>query len=221
VSEADVILFDEPLSNLDAKLRKEVRSEIRDLQQRLGITVLYVTHDQEEAMAISDRIVVMNDGLIKEQGAPEHIYARPSDVFAARFMGESNVLPATVLRSDGDEWVATTPLGYVRIKQHPIRFDLACPHAVLLTIRPEHVGLVHASSTAEPAPLGTRFSARARTCTFLGPFTEVLVEAAGGQNLTIRTTDSGRFVPGDLVTVAIAPDRLVVLAPDTVPEPVS
>jgi len=95
-----VLLFDEPLSNLDAKLRVEMRSEILSLQKRLGITTLYVTHDQEEAMAISDRIAVMKDGRIAQQGTAAELYRRPASTFVASFIGRANILPGTVLRSD-------------------------------------------------------------------------------------------------------------------------
>src|SRR2546421_715736 len=89
-----VLLFDEPLSNLDAKLRTQMRGEIRDLQRRLGITTVYVTHDQEEAMAISDRIAVMNKGVIEQLGTAEDLYRRPASMFVARFIGRSNLIEA-------------------------------------------------------------------------------------------------------------------------------
>ena len=88
----EVLLFDEPLSNLDAKLRAEMRVELRELQRRLGITSLYVTHDQEEALAISDRVIVMNGGRIEQIGTPEDIYRRPRSRFVADFVGSANVI---------------------------------------------------------------------------------------------------------------------------------
>src|ERR1700745_4016729 len=91
-----VLLFDEPLSNLDAKLRTQMRGEIRDLQRRLGITTVYVTHDHEGAMAISDRIAVMNKGMIEQLGTAEELYRNPASVFVARFIGRSNLIEATV-----------------------------------------------------------------------------------------------------------------------------
>ncbi len=92
VTEPRVLLFDEPLSNLDAQLRERMRDELRQLQQRLGITSLYVTHDQSEAMAISDRVVVMRDGVVEQKGAPQDIYARPATAFVADFMGKANIV---------------------------------------------------------------------------------------------------------------------------------
>ena len=92
VLEPQVLLFDEPLSNLDAKLRRSVREEIRELQQKLGLTVVYVTHDQEEALAVSDKIIVMNKGKIAQIGSPHELYEKPTDLFVANFIGESNSL---------------------------------------------------------------------------------------------------------------------------------
>src|SRR5207247_9024057 len=90
VLEPLVLLFDEPLSNLDARLRRQMREEIRELQQRVALTVVYVTHDQAEAMAVSDRIIVMNKATIAQEGAPRDLYEQPSDVFVAGFMGDAN-----------------------------------------------------------------------------------------------------------------------------------
>ena len=98
VLKPSVLLFDEPLSNLDARLRRQMREEIRELQQRLGLTVVYVTHDQQEAMAVSDRIIVMNAGRIEQPGGPRDLYERPATPFLARFMGESNPARGNVRR---------------------------------------------------------------------------------------------------------------------------
>ncbi|WP_377296031.1 ABC transporter ATP-binding protein [Rhizobium sp. SGZ-381] len=103
VLEPQVLLLDEPLSNLDARLRRRVRTEIRDLQQRLGFTAVYVTHDQDEALAVSDRIIVMKDGEIAQSGAPRELYEAPASPFIADFMGEANVLPCEILHSNGTE----------------------------------------------------------------------------------------------------------------------
>lgn len=103
VLEPQVLLLDEPLSNLDARLRRRVRTEIRDLQQRLGFTAVYVTHDQDEALAVSDRIIVMKDGEIAQSGAPRELYEAPASPFIADFMGEANVLPCEVVQSEGGQ----------------------------------------------------------------------------------------------------------------------
>ena len=137
VLEPSVLLFDEPLSNLDARLRRKMREEIRDLQQRLGVTVAYVTHDQAEALAISDKIIVMNQGGIAQEGTPRDLYESPASAFVAGFVGEAIRLPATLTGRQGE-------MAQVRIGSA----TLSLPHrgaaegAVQLAVRPEAVSLV-------------------------------------------------------------------------------
>jgi iron(III) transport system ATP-binding protein len=127
VLEPAVLLFDEPLSNLDARLRRSMREEIRGLQQRLGLTVAYVTHDQEEAMAVSDRIIVMNRGRIAQSGTPRELYERPRSEFVAGFMGEAVLFDALAL-----------PDGTVRLGPVTIRPAVPCaPGKARIAIRPE------------------------------------------------------------------------------------
>ncbi len=101
VLEPEVLLFDEPLSNLDAKLRRRVREEIRELQQKLELTTVYVTHDQEEALAVSDRIFVMNEAVIDQEGTPRQLYEEPLNLFVADFIGDANIVKAQILKIDG------------------------------------------------------------------------------------------------------------------------
>lgn len=103
VLEPQVLLFDEPLSNLDAKLRRQVREEIREIQQNLGLTVVYVTHDQEEALAVSDEIVVMRNAAIAQIGSPRDLYDAPADRFVADFIGEANIIPCEIIQIDKDQ----------------------------------------------------------------------------------------------------------------------
>jgi iron(III) transport system ATP-binding protein len=117
VLKPSVLLFDEPLSNLDARLRRQMREEIRELQQRLALTVVYVTHDEQEAMAVSDRIIVMNAGRIEQQGTPRDLYERPATPFLARFMGESNPAQGIVRRLDTDRIAAR--LGDTELERQP------------------------------------------------------------------------------------------------------
>ena len=136
VLEPSVLLFDEPLSNLDARLRRQMREEIRDLQRRLSLTVVYVTHDQAEAMAVSDRIIVMNKAVIAQEGAPRELYEQPRDPFVAGFMGDANRVRGTLQRRD--ETRGTVTLGAV---------TLSLPHRGLadgpveVSIRPEAIEL--------------------------------------------------------------------------------
>ena len=135
-----MLLFDEPLSNLDAKLRVQMRQEIRALQRRLGITTLYVTHDQEEAMAVSDRIVVMSGGRVMAEGTAQDLYHRPPSAFVARFIGRVNLVPATVLAlSTGAAQVRA--LGAVMEVALPAG-SVAAGEEVSLVLRPEAVEVV-------------------------------------------------------------------------------
>lgn len=140
VIEPKVLLFDEPLSNLDAKLRVETREQIRRLQKDLNITSLYVTHDQAEAMAISDRIVVMCRGVVQQVGSPYDIYARPANTFVADFIGRANFLPARVLRTQGTEVELELP-GRKCISV-PNTAGFAPGETVVVVVRPEAVDLV-------------------------------------------------------------------------------
>ena len=139
VLEPQVLLFDEPLSNLDARLRRRVREDIRDIQIKLGLTVIYVTHDQEEALAVSDRIIVMNNAGIAQIGTPRELYDAPSDAFVADFIGEANLIGCEVMQvSDGRAEVRIGPVtrsfdarglgpGPARIAVRPSRINLAKP----------------------------------------------------------------------------------------------
>jgi len=131
-----VLLFDEPLSNLDAKLRKRMRGEIRDLQRDLGITSVYVTHDQSEALAISDRIVVMENAVISQIGEPEELYTRPANSFVADFIGEANIVETPVLAVNND--TAQIRLGSLDIEVPYIKVPEAGKKAKLM-IRPEDI----------------------------------------------------------------------------------
>jgi iron(III) transport system ATP-binding protein len=202
VSRSELILFDEPLSNLDAKLRKEVRQEIRDLQQRLGITVLYVTHDQEEAMAVSDRILVLEGGEIKDQGTPARVYSRPADVFAANFVGESETLNGTVVNADDDHWLVQTDIGRLHVARRP-HDTVRVSEAVVLTVRPEHLQL------RNPDPGTATIAGSVKSTSFLGPFAELVVELESGHLVTARVSGGAGAAPGAPVHVRIEPHHVV------------
>ncbi len=173
VMQPRVLLFDEPLSNLDAKLRRRVRAEIRTLQQRLGITSVYVTHDQSEALALSDVVVVMNEGRVEQMGAPEEVYRKPATRFVADFIGEANLL-AAVYR-DGTVEVA----GY----RFPFRQEGVREGPVTLMVRPEAVVV---------APEGAGLPGTVRTTFFLGTVVEYLVDTPAGEVLASRPYREGR-----------------------------
>ncbi|HXF82099.1 MAG TPA: ABC transporter ATP-binding protein [bacterium] len=157
-----VLLFDEPLSNLDAKLRKRVRAEIRELQRRLGITSIYVTHDQAEALALSDVIVVMNQGRIEQVGSPVDLYRRPATRFVADFIGEANLLPGRYAEGT----VTVGPYTF------PFRQDGVRPGPVTVVARPETVQV----ETAGPGLPGT-----VRTAFFMGTTIDYLIETPVGE----------------------------------------
>ena len=168
VTEPAVLLFDEPLSNLDAKLREYMRAELRAIQQRVGITSIYVTHDQTEAMTLSDRVVIMNEGELQQAGSPREVYGRPVSRFVADFMGKAAFLPATVSQVSGEE--ATVTLAGVRAAAVVADgFNPASGTEVLCVVRPE--SLLIGGDTGIP---GTVLSA-----VFLGASVEYRVEIAG------------------------------------------
>jgi ABC-type Fe3+/spermidine/putrescine transport system ATPase subunit len=156
--EPDVLLLDEPLSNLDAKLRTRVRTELKEIQQSLGKTTIFVTHDQEEALSISDRVAIMDSGLIRQVGTPIEVYAHPADRFVADFVGIANFLSATVRSVTAEGVVVESALGTLVA---PAERRLEAGQRVTILIRPEAVRL-----WPEPSP--GRLPARIRFTSFLG-----------------------------------------------------
>ena len=136
VLEPEVLLFDEPLSNLDAKLRRRVREEIRELQQELGLTTVYVTHDQEEALAVSDRIIVMNEAVIAQEGTPKQLYEEPINLFVSDFIGDANLINSSILEIDGIN--ALLDIGGIQLES-PHRGLM--PGNAMVAIRPQSVCL--------------------------------------------------------------------------------
>jgi iron(III) transport system ATP-binding protein len=137
-NEPSILLLDEPLSNLDAKLRETMRFEIRSLQQRLGITAVYVTHSQDEALAVSDVIVIMRDGVILQAGSPEEVYSHPNSSFVAGFIGLANSFPARVVGAEGDAYVVELENGLqIRAAKHGKQWKTG--EEVVLVIRPENI----------------------------------------------------------------------------------
>jgi iron(III) transport system ATP-binding protein len=178
ITEPRVLLFDEPLSNLDAKLREHMRGEVRRLQRRLGITSIYVTHDQAEAMALSDRIVVMEAGRVQQVGTPLEIYARPANRFVADFIGRVNILEGKVTaeRPDG----LTINVGGRRLDFPAPREPLQVGEMALLAVRPETIRIVPVSAA------GTQFFAGIiRRAVYLGPTAEYELEWEGGLILAV------------------------------------
>ncbi len=177
VMQPKVLLFDEPLSNLDAKLRVQMRSEIRRIQQELGITSVYVTHDQDEAMVLSDQIVVMSGGQIQQVGGALEIYRRPANRFVADFIGRANFLPVTVLARQGDAWQAQLADRKLTVAAAP-NASFAPGTEALLLVRPESMRL-------RPAIEGTILGRVERTA-YLGSLAEYDLEVAGQRVIAVR-----------------------------------
>jgi iron(III) transport system ATP-binding protein len=192
VLEPQVLLFDEPLSNLDAKLRRRVREEIRDIQTSLGLTVVYVTHDQEEALAVSDRIIVMNDAVIAQEGTPRDLYDAPQDHFVADFIGEANILPCEIVARNGD--TADVRIGPIS-RTLPAR-DLQ-PGAARLAVRPKRVVL------SAPGEAGS-LKGNLVKATYVGSHIEYRVETDVGEIFAIAEDDGNPFAQGDDVSVTFA-----------------
>jgi len=162
-----LLLLDEPLSALDARVRQSLRHEIRGLQRRLGVTTIMVTHDQEEALAMADRIVVMNGGLVEQVGAPTEVYRRPRTPFVARFVGHMNFLSAVAAGRRG--WAR---VGAVELRHQP-GFEAAPGGSLTLAIRPEEIAVGPAALRGD-----NRLTARITAVQFLGPFTRLGLQPA-------------------------------------------
>jgi iron(III) transport system ATP-binding protein len=197
VLEPSVLLFDEPLSNLDARLRRNMREEIRELQQRLKLTVAYVTHDQSEALAVSDQIVVMNAGLIAQAGTPQQLYEQPQSEFVAGFMGEAMLFDGTV---DAQGQVSVGPLQVQGRSGLP-----ALPAGrVKVAVRPEAWQVV----AAGPGTLEGRIVKQA----YLGSFQELTVSSALGEVFVVSPDLSRAWHVGESLALSLAGRSVSVVA---------
>jgi len=203
VLEPGVMLFDEPLSNLDAKLRTSMRGEIKKIQRRLGLTSIYVTHDQTEAMALSDRIIVMNHGVIEQIGTPKEIYYRPASVFVADFIGRSNFLEAQVLGSSETHIAVKIGDAAVQVERHDQR-DYTPGSTVTVMARPE---LMEIGETG-------LIQAVVASSVFLGSMQEYQLQA-GKQTFTLEDHDftSHRvYTEGETAWISFKPETLHIMA---------
>jgi len=205
--EPKVLLFDEPLSNLDAKLRERMRFELVEIQGKLGIPAVYVTHDQAEAMVMSSRVIVMEGGHIAQEGPPEHIYANPRSRFVADFIGLSNFVRAQVQdRGVNGTWLVRSPLGRHWCSgegSHRPGDD------VLLAIRPERISLAR-----EPFADGGGFTAELRSRYFLGPYSEYFL-GVGEQTLRAQSSAPLPVAIGERLYGRIEPEHCQIVAGGT------
>ncbi len=214
--EPDVLLLDEPLGALDLKLRRRMQDELKQIQRRVGTTFVHVTHDQEEAMAIADRIIVMNQGMIEDEGEPEAIYLRPRTVFAAGFMGEINFLPGRVEASRENQLQLSTSLGELSLPRSAApRFDPRAGAAVQICVRPEHFTVAAGAGWLE---LG---SARVVDESFFGTHhrCHLAPERDPARTLVAHLPQSMRVAKGDAVALRIDPESVVVLPAADSPSP--
>ena len=194
-----VLLLDEPLGALDKMLREEMQVELRGLQQRLGITAVFVTHDQEEALTLSDRVAVMRNGVIEQIGAPREVYDRPSNAFVASFLGASNFVEGTVVARDASSLVVETPAGRAgTVGAAPLGAR------VRIAVRPERLRIERSGGQGLPA--------RIRDIVYRGPVTHVYLDSAAGPLLAYRqAARAGDFAVGDDVRCAWDAESSVVL----------
>ncbi|MDZ7799643.1 MAG: ABC transporter ATP-binding protein [Trueperaceae bacterium] len=188
VTRPEVLLLDEPLSNLDAKLRIQMRGEIRRIQQEVGITTVYVTHDQEEAMSLSDHMVVMNQGRVEQQGLPHEVYEAPASKFVASFIGVTNFVPAEIESRTADTF---------RVRSLGVHMDVPRPptvdeetSAATMVVRPEHLHVVRAgeeeAEVGSSMPRAQYLRGTVREVSYLGAAASYRVKVASGEELTVQ-----------------------------------
>jgi len=205
VMEPELLLLDEPLSNLDAKLRVRMRFELKRLQRELGLTTIYVTHDQAEALALSHEVAVMNDGCIVQIGSPRTIYEQPANRFVAEFIGASNFLEGTVVGAGHAPALfrVRTPLGEMAVRSDRA---LSSGDPVTVSVRPENVEVLEATPEA-----GLNiFTGTVEAKVFQGDFVDFQIRA-GGVNVMARTHPSLRTPVGGSVAMRLDPEKCIVL----------
>ncbi|MFI9642579.1 ABC transporter ATP-binding protein [Micromonospora sp. NPDC051925] len=200
------LLLDEPLSNLDAKLREETRVEIRRIQQEAGTTAIYVTHDQAEAMAMSDRIAVMESGRVRQIGAPQEIYHRPATAFVARFIGRSNVLDLPVVTATAETVTVGLPDGSETEVTAPTGHGLRTGDTALVSVRPEHLGLTSATEAGA-------LTGRVTEVEFTGMATNLVVEVAGEPVQVAAIDVPAGIAVGDQIGLRLNRQRMWVVRP--------
>ncbi len=207
VFQPKLVLMDEPLGALDKQLRERMQIEIKHLQQTLGITIVFVTHDQSEALTMSDRVAVFHDGILQQVANPRDLYDEPSNAFVAGFVGENNFVPCTVMPGSGGHAHALLDSGVALLGRMPVPLAKAAP--AVLAIRPERIGLTGAHETGALACTVTE-------AFFLGDHTRVdaAVPAFGGQHVTIKLPPSMPVpLPGSEAGLLLPEQHCRIIAP--------
>ncbi len=209
--EPRLLLLDEPLSNLDAQLREQMRVELKRLQQEWGVTTVYVTHDQSEALAISDRIAVMNEGVIMQVGAPQEIYNRPTSEFVAHFIGKTNLIHGDLAADAAAGALAnvTTELGLLRCT---FPAAVSATNNIAVVIRPENV-IIAKQGGAEAGEISTvnRIAGVVRNEIYLGEIMEYIVVTDKGTEIVVRIPPGRDVGKGDQVFMHLPPETTVAL----------
>tara|TARA_B100000700_G_C15005223_1_gene838213 strand:- start:1310 stop:2095 length:786 start_codon:yes stop_codon:yes gene_type:complete len=189
VLEPEVLLFDEPLSNLDAKLRRRVREEIRELQQKLRLTTIYVTHDQEEALAVSDKIIVMNEAEISQEGTPQELYEEPKNIFVSDFIGDANQVSAKIIKAQNSE--AELDIGGTILKL-PFKGHLS--NKAKVAIRPQSI-LLKRTNKKEG------LTAKIIKSSYLGDHFEYTLESSLGELFVVDNSMEEQINSGSSVSI--------------------
>lgn len=213
VKEAKLLLLDEPLSNLDAELRIEMRRELRTLQQEIGITTIFVTHDQEEALSMSDRIALLRNGKLVELDSPQNLYLRPKDAFTARFIGQADLIPGTVVSRSDHHLLVTTPLGN-KLRVRAEETGAAEGDSIDVLVRPEHILVSRGIEVTDPSMTGeNRLSGTVVETQFSGKMQECLV-AVQDQKIRVQSLTSELYEVGTVVDLQLPVDRCIAVKSD-------
>lgn len=205
VNSPKVLLLDEPLGALDLKLRKQMQVELKHLQQKLGITFIYVTHDQEEALTMSDRIAVMNEGVIEQVGAPDDIYERPASRFVADFIGETNLFEGTVVGFENGQAYLDISGNKIPVSQSD---TLKMNETATIAIRPEQLEI-----SADASERAINIPGKVVEQIYVGSVIKTVVLLPGGQQITVNTAPNGKhaYHPDRDVFVSWEPEKAVVV----------
>ena len=206
-----VLLFDEPLSNIDSKLRRSMRDDIRRLQQASGITSIYVTHDQAEALAVSDEIIIMRNGAIEQQGPPQALYHSPESTFVANFIGESNVVDAEIKNVGAHRHIA---LGDASLEVPADMLTSNRSGPVKLSLRPEVIEIQRLEKATPASMLCGTVVQRA----YMGPVIEYSIETAIGELFTRVPASADQFSLEDEIGVSIRPEDIIIIPENNIEE---
>jgi ABC-type Fe3+/spermidine/putrescine transport system ATPase subunit len=210
--EPNLLLLDEPLSNLDTKLRNEMRIEIKNMHRQLGLTTIYVTHDQSEAMSLSDVVVVMRAGRIEQVGTPQAIYDCPNSLYVADFMGYSNRLPVQIVERDGDEWRVQTETGVTlrATSTYAGSANWQPGERVVAVSRPDEL-------LAEPLPDTNQMRGTVHLVDFVGKAYEILVRLEGKEETQLLVWGQHPIELERPLSFGIRPNRLLLFPMDDTP----